>query len=289
MKVLNLKNVCKTYSNKSVLKNINFDVYKGDIIGLVGPNGAGKTTLFKILASLISIDSGEINKLEEVSGIISKTPLYPFLTGKEHLKYISKLSKYSGDIKEIEEFINIGEKIDCKVKTYSLGMKQRLCLGIVLLNNSNIIILDEPTNGLDAEGIIEFRNLIKLLSEEKGKTILISSHNLDEIEKICTKIIFLNRGEIIKTEDRSKDELTNRYILKFLTSQIEKLNELEALCNEIQEKKGTVTIKTTEDNVKKILKNIIYNNIDFENLEILNESNLSLENKYFLYMNKEEV
>ena len=287
MNILKLNNVCKKYGNRNVLFNVSFQVNSGEIVGLVGPNGAGKTTIFKILSGLINKDSGEVIKSGDVSGIISKTPLYPFLTGKEHLNYIGKINnKYN--MKDIEDFIGIGRKINDKVSTYSLGMKQRLCLGILLLNNSEIILLDEPTNGLDNEGISELRNLLKGLSEERKKTIIISSHNLREIDILCNKIIFVNSGRVVKVIDKTLKNQKKSFVIKFNTNELDKVNELKGKYS-LDINDNMVSITIDEDDVKSILELIIMNNIRFKNLEIINLENYDLESKYNLYINEGKV
>lgn len=287
MNILKLNNVCKKYGNRNVLFNVSFQVNSGEIVGLVGPNGAGKTTIFKILSGLINKDSGEVIKSGDVSGIISKTPLYPFLTGKEHLNYIAKINnKYN--MKDIEDFIGIGRKINDKVSTYSLGMKQRLCLGILLLNNSEIILLDEPTNGLDNEGISELRNLLKGLSEERKKTIIISSHNLREIDILCNKIIFVNSGRVVKVIDKTLKNQKKSFVIKFNTNELDKVNELKGKYS-LDINDNMVSITIDEDDVKSILELIIMNNIRFKNLEIINLENYDLESKYNLYINEGKV
>jgi len=284
MNILKLNNICKKYNDKNILSNISFDVNCGEIIGLVGPNGSGKTTLFKVISGLINHDSGDIIKNGNISGIISKTPLYPFLTGKDHLKYISKINNKCS-IDEIEKFIDIGNKINNKVSTYSLGMKQRLCIGILLLNDSDIILLDEPTNGLDNEGIRELRELLRELSEKRKKTIIISSHNLHEIDILCNKVIFINNGKIVNITNKSIEDFDKFFIIKFVTNDLNKIDKLGCEYN-ISINNTLVSITVDERDVKNILDFITLNNIQFENLEIININNCDLESKYNLYINE---
>ncbi|WP_461207868.1 ABC transporter ATP-binding protein [Clostridium sp. DL1XJH146] len=283
MNVLKLINICKKYGDKNALTDVCFEVNTGEIVGLIGPNGAGKTTIFKVISGLINSDSGELIKNGDISGIISKTPLYPFLTGREHLKYISKINNKS-NIDELEKFIGIGKKITDKVSTYSLGMKQRLCLGILLINDSEIILLDEPTNGLDNKGIIELRDLLRKLAEERKKTIIISSHNLREIDILCNKIIFVNNGKIVKITNKELENHNSPFIIKFNTNEVNKINKLR---NEygLSINDNLVTITIDEDHVKNLLEFIIMNNVRFRNLEIIRLANYDLESKYNLYIN----
>ncbi|MGL5415023.1 MAG: ABC transporter ATP-binding protein [Clostridium sp.] len=284
MNILEVKEVSKSYKDRSILENISFNVDKGEILGLVGPNGAGKTTIFKMISGLIKKDKGEIIKKGEVSGIISKTPVYPFLSGKDHLEYIVKLNN-KNNLNEVLEFIGIGKKINEKVSTYSLGMKQRLCIGIVLLNDPDIILLDEPTNGLDNEGINDLRLLLRELSEKKKKTIIIASHNLREIELLSNRIIVINAGKIVKVLDREKKINGENFIIKFNTKELSNFKSY-AKNLEVLFDKNVVTIRASEGQVREVLKCIIESNIVFTDLEIKNVRDSSLEKEYNLYINE---
>lgn len=223
MELLNVENLRKSYSKK-VLDDINFIINEGEVVGLVGPNGAGKTTLMRILCLLSNADSGEVklcgisnksNKeretyLRNLSAIIETPALYENLSGYDNLEMIRRINNLSKDrMNEMIAFVNIGDMIKRKVKEYSLGMKQRLALGIALLNSPKLLILDEPTNGLDYDGIIEFRGLIEKVVANNKVTVIISSHILSEIEKMCHRILFLKDGKIIDASicEKSVDEM----------------------------------------------------------------------------------
>lgn len=224
MEILSVSNLNKSYSKK-VLDNLNFTINKGEVVGLVGPNGAGKTTLMRILCLLSKADSGEVklcgisnnNKkdrekyLSNLSAIIETPALYENLSGYDNIDLIRRINNLSKErMNEMIEFINIGDMIKHKVKQYSLGMKQRLALGISLLNSPNLLILDEPTNGLDYDGIIEFRKLISEIVSKNQVSVIISSHILSEIEKLCQRILFLKEGKLID-ENISKDSVDDMY------------------------------------------------------------------------------
>lgn len=211
-KVLEVRELSKSFHNKKILNNISFQLYEGDIVGLIGPNGAGKTTLMKCLLSLYKKDTGKIeimgldttNHLEDclkyVGSLIETPCFYERLTGQKNISIIKILhnindSQYIDSlIKELE----LDKYINQKVKTYSLGMKERLGLVCSLINKPKLLLLDEPTNGLDPIGIKKLRDYLKMISNEYNTTILISSHNLTEIENICDRVIMLNKGEIIE-------------------------------------------------------------------------------------------
>lgn len=222
--VLECKNVSKRMYKKDILKNISFKLYECDILGLIGPNGAGKTTLIKTILGLQGC-SGEVvingyniktdfaNAIRGIGATVENPEFYNYLTGLQNLKL--KANMYN--VKE-EEIINkvklvgLENRINDRVSKYSLGMKQRLAICLSLIHNPNILILDEPTNGLDVEGIIEFRNVLSALSNE-GIAIIISSHMLSEIENICNKVCIIKNGEIVEITDLKKVK-SNSYILK---------------------------------------------------------------------------
>ncbi|KAA8668589.1 ABC transporter ATP-binding protein [Clostridium sp. HV4-5-A1G] len=213
-KVLELKGVFKKRGKVQVLKDIAFSINAGEICGLVGKNGAGKTTLIKIITSMLSTDKGEIliegkdlktereKALKNIGAIVEKPEFYGYMTGRQNLNYIAGMmeSVTKDKIEDVIKYSKLGSKIDKKVKTYSLGMKQRLGLAQALMGRISLLILDEPTNGLDPIGVVELKNTIKILAEEKGVSVLISSHILSEIESICTKVVFIDEGKIVGVE-----------------------------------------------------------------------------------------
>lgn len=209
MSILQVKNLSKTFGKHIVVDDVSFDIQEGEIFGFLGPNGAGKSTTIKMICGLIKPTKGDIfinsfnikdNKkeaLKSVGAIIETPGLYTYMTGRQNLMQLARLYKVDKAlITEIIKLTGLESRIDDLVKKYSLGMKQRLGLGLALLSNPKLLILDEPTNGLDPNGIIEFRQLIKNLSSKYGTTILISSHILSEIQKICDRVAFINNGKI---------------------------------------------------------------------------------------------
>jgi ABC-type multidrug transport system ATPase subunit len=189
---------------------LSFEVQEGQVFGFLGQNGSGKSTTIRMLLSLIHPTSGNIeifghsiqdnrNKvLEEIGAIIERPDLYPYLSAKEHLQLFAKLRSKKIKPNAIEDTlrkVGLLDRSKDKVQTFSLGMKQRLGIGIALLHNPSLIILDEPTNGLDPQGISDIRNLIQYLAKEEGKTILVSSHILSEIEQMASHILILHKGK----------------------------------------------------------------------------------------------
>lgn len=204
--IISIKNLSKSYGKKQVLKNISFDLKKPTILGLVGPNGAGKSTLINSIGNIISYD-GKI----EVFGISNNNPdvfknmtilkdnrvLYPYLTGFDHLKFIKESHKLTNDrLSYVIDFLNIGYYMDKKVSSYSLGMKQHLLIAMAIMPDTDLIIMDEPLNGLDPTSILKVREIITDLNRD-GKTVIISSHSLLEIDQVTSDILFIKDGKLI--------------------------------------------------------------------------------------------
>lgn len=209
--VLSIKGLRKKMGGKPIIKDISFDVYAGEVFGFLGPNGAGKTTTIRMLVGLASADAGEIHiggislhkhfpqAIAQVGCIVENPELYKFMTGRENLEHFARMSGGISRerIEEIVRFVDLQRAIDDKVKTYSLGMRQRLGIAQALLHNPKLLILDEPTNGLDPAGIRELRQFIRRLAEEEGLAVFISSHLLSEIEMMCDRVAIIGKGKVI--------------------------------------------------------------------------------------------
>jgi ABC-2 type transport system ATP-binding protein len=216
-KALEVKKLNKFFGKKQVLHDVSFDLDEGEILGFIGPNGAGKTTTIKLILGLQSISSGEVfingynikkdfaKAIASVGAIVESPDLYMYLTGRQNLKLMS--SYYNGitkeDIDEVIKMVGLENRIDDKVSKYSLGMRQRLGIAASLLNKPKLLILDEPTNGLDPEGIKEMRDLLKNLAKKKI-AVLISSHNLSELESFITTACVIQNGKVISTSSVKK-------------------------------------------------------------------------------------
>lgn len=216
--VIKTKDLSKKYKDNHGLLPTNFELYKGEVCALIGRNGAGKSTFFKLLANQIKADSGNIelfnkksdikNQMRKRIGFMIEHPDFiNNFTAFQNLKYFSIQRGISNtkDITEVLKAVEL-ENVNKKFKTYSLGMKQRLGLALALLNGPDLLILDEPINGLDAQGIKDFRNLILRLNQEHGITFLLSSHILNELQQVADRFVFIDKGKIIK--DISKEKLT---------------------------------------------------------------------------------
>lgn len=209
--VLRLDNVCKSFGRRPIVKNMSFSVREGEIFGFLGPNGAGKTTTIKMILGLLRPDSGAITinghdaskefeaAMACISGIVENPDMYGYLSGYDNL--VIQARACGADVSRIDEvvrMVGMQMRIKEKFKSYSLGMKQRLGVAQALLHNPKIMILDEPTNGLDPAGIKEFRDLLRHLASETGLSVLVSSHILQEMQLMCDTVGIINNGELLQ-------------------------------------------------------------------------------------------
>lgn len=211
-KILVIENVKKSIKKKEIIKGISFNINEGEILGFLGPNGAGKSTTLRMIVGLSSPSEGKIeicgnsitrnfvNAMSNVGCIIEGPDLYNYMSGMGNLEMLASMNKNvtQKDIMDAVELVGMENRVYDKVSTYSLGMKQRLGLAQSLLHHPKLLVLDEPTNGLDPAGINEFRNIIKTLATEKKIAVLISTHLMSEVELMCHKVSIINNGEILK-------------------------------------------------------------------------------------------
>ena len=210
MSILSIENLSKNYGRIQALKSVSFIVPKGTVFGILGPNGSGKTTMLGIIMDILKPTGGTYKLFDEVPdetlrrkiGTFLETPnFYHYLSAQKNLEIAAALKERGhDDIPRVLELVNLTQRKDSRFSTYSLGMKQRLAIASCLLGDPEVLILDEPTNGLDPVGIAEIRQLIKQLHLQ-GKTIIMASHLLDEVEKVCTHVAILKKGELVATGD----------------------------------------------------------------------------------------
>jgi len=214
--IISLKNLNKKFGNIHAVNNLSFDIKKGTIYGILGPNGSGKSTTLGIILNVVNKTSGEFSwfngkisthqALKKVGAIIERPNFYPYMTAIQNLQLVCKIKEIpTTKIEEKLKTVNLFERRNSKFRTFSLGMKQRLAIASALLNDPEILILDEPTNGLDPQGIHEIRQIIKDIATN-GTTILLASHLLDEVEKVCTHVVVIREG--LKLYSGSVDEMT---------------------------------------------------------------------------------
>lgn len=217
--VLKCDNINKVIKKKQILDNVSFELNEGEILGFIGPNGAGKTTTIKLILGLQRITSGTIKingfdiqkdfvkAIEKVGAIVENPDFYMYLSGRKNLELIANMYKGIGKerIDEVVKLVGLENRINDKVSKYSLGMRQRLGIAQAIINKPNLLVLDEPTNGLDPEGIKELREFLVKLSKEENMAIFISSHNLAELESFCNKVCIIKSGKVI--ENTTMEEL----------------------------------------------------------------------------------
>ena len=270
-KVLECRDLHKKFGKKEILKGISLEASEGDILGFIGPNGAGKTTTIKLILGLQSITSGNVmingydvqkdftNAIKRVGTIVENPDLYMYMSGYDNLKMISNL--YSGVTKErideVIKLVGLENRIKDKVSKYSLGMRQRLGIAQAILHRPNLLVLDEPTNGLDPEGIKQIKDLIVKLANEEHMAVLISSHNLLELESFCTKVTIIKNGEIVETstiEDAKK--VSKESIYNFVVDKVDKISEiLECKTEKINNENIQVYAKKEE--IPEIIKKLV--------------------------------
>ena len=211
---LSVKNLKKTIGKREIIKGIEFELREGEVFGFLGPNGAGKTTTIRMLVGLIKPTSGSIEicgydvrkhfteAMQNLGCIVENPELYPYLSGWDNLLHFARMLPGVDEsrMNEVIELVGLKARIHEKVRTYSLGMRQRLGIAQAMLNKPKILVLDEPTNGLDPAGIREMRQFIRKLAEEEGMSVLVSSHLLGEIQLLCDRVAIITKGEIIQTD-----------------------------------------------------------------------------------------
>lgn len=256
-KVIEVKNLTKRFGDFEALKDVSFTVYKGDVFGFLGPNGSGKSTTIRCMLSLIKPDSGSvlifgkpisenrISILSKTGSIIEKPDFYKYLSAEKNLEIFARISgtvSSKKDIYKMLEFVGLRGREKDKVAGFSHGMKQRLGIAQTLLHNPDLIILDEPTTGLDPQGIIDIRNLILQLKSEEKKTVLLSSHQLSEIEIIANRMVIINNGKSIIEGDVSKLLNTEELIVNI------EVNELQTAQNIISNNFKNIQILSKDVN-----------------------------------------
>lgn len=251
--ILSLNNLNKKFGRIHAVNNLSFDIQKGNVYGILGPNGSGKSTTLGIILNVVNRTSGNFSwfdgklsthqALKKVGAIIERPNFYPYMSARQNLQLVCKIKGISYDkIDEKLKEVNLYERRNSKFKTFSLGMKQRLAIASALLNDPEILILDEPTNGLDPQGIHEIRSIIKNIAAN-GTTILLASHLLDEVEKVCSHVVVIRNG--IKLYSGRVDEMTSSFGVIEISTKSPSLELFKVL-------KGYEGIETTTEEDGKI-------------------------------------
>ncbi len=259
--ILTINNLNKIYNKRiHAVKNVSFEIYKGNVYGILGPNGSGKSTTLGIVLNVVNKTSGNYtwfngnvethNALKKVGAIIERPNFYPYMTAEENLNLVCKIKEIPfSKVAEKLELVGLLERKNDKFRTFSLGMKQRLAIASALLNDPEILILDEPTNGLDPQGIRQIRDLIKLIASQ-GTTILLASHLLDEVEKVCSHVVVLRYGEMLY-QGTVDGMLSNEGFFELKAENITKLKEIVLQHPSIEK------IKEEDDKILVFLKSTI--------------------------------
>lgn len=275
--ILKVEHLHKNIGKKKILKDVSFEMHEGDILGFIGPNGAGKTTAIKLILGLQKITSGKVTingydnikeyeqAISKVGAIVENPDSYMNISGYQNLKLIAN---YYSDIKEEQinkcvKLVGLEKRIKDKVSKYSLGMRQRLGIAGALLNNPKLLILDEPTNGLDPEGIKELRELLTRLAQQEKLAIFISSHNLSELESFCTKVCIISNGKIIETSDVKS--IKQKHDLPTYRIEVNKVKGLPKLLKDYQYEEldnNNFEITINKKDVKDIIRLLVENNYD---------------------------
>ena len=272
--ILKCENLYKTFGKKTILKDVSLEVNEGDILGFIGPNGAGKTTTIKLILGLQSITKGNVsingydieknftNAIKRVGAIVENPDMYMYLTGFQNLKLVANLYKDVSEdrINEVVKLVKLENRIKDKVSKYSLGMRQRLGIAQAILHKPNLLILDEPTNGLDPEGIKEMRELRVDLASIEKMGILISSHNLAELDNFCNKVCIIKNGKIIETSEISKIKQEASKEVKIF--EVNNVNLAEEIIGKIEKiDTNKFKIKVPKQEVPEIVEKLVKNNI----------------------------
>ncbi len=257
MSILSVQNLSKNYGSIQALKQVSFEVPRGTVFGILGPNGSGKTTLLGIVMDVLKASGGSYQWFDQAPspsdrqqiGTLLETPnFYHYLSATNNLKIAAAIKERGeGDIDDVLRRVNLYERRNSRFNTYSLGMKQRLAIASTLLGNPDVLVFDEPTNGLDPVGIAEIRELIKKLNAE-GKTIIMASHLLDEVEKVCTHVAILQKGTLI-TSGHVDEILVNEDIAELAASDNDRLFQV------LQQYPGSQSVKKLDRHVDVLFAN----------------------------------
>lgn len=289
MKILEIKDLKKSFGEKEVLKDISFDVEENEIVGFLGRNGAGKSTTMKLICGLLDPDGGEIKvcgydiekdrvKVLENLGVSIESPaLYQNLTGRENLKLMGNWRKVSVErIREMEDYTRLDHNLDRPVRTYSMGMKMRLMLSMALMAKPKLLILDEPMNGLDPDGVFDLREKMKELKNQ-GCSILFSSHQLAEVEKVSDRVVMIEKGQVVYN-DILEGDLLGLVNYSILTNNLNKSIEIlkglgiEGKESEEKDRKGYINISIKTEDLDQVLAKLIGEGILIKDIEKLHKS-----------------
>ncbi|AZB42168.1 ABC transporter ATP-binding protein [Bacillus sp. FJAT-42376] len=279
---LSVTGLKKRIKKKEIIKGLSFELQKGEVFGFLGPNGAGKTTTIRMLVGLIKPTSGRISicgydlekhytkAIRNIGCIVENPELYPYLSGRENLEYFKRMipGVTMERIEEVVHLVRLEHRIDDRVSTYSLGMRQRLGIAQALLSSPKVLILDEPTNGLDPMGIREMREFIRFLAEKEGLTVLVSSHLLSEIQLMCDRVAIMSKGKVLRIDTVSA-LLTEKERVIWHAAPLSKAKELLAQETAIlAEKDGTIITANDEAQIARWNEKLIREGVSVKGIEV---------------------
>lgn len=299
--IIELRNVSKKIRNKQIIDNLSFKVMAGEVLGFLGPNGAGKTTTIRMITGLMKVSSGEIiingtnlkqdfeKAISQIGAIVENPELYKFLTGYENLMQAARL--YKGVTKEkinqVVEMVGLKDHIHNKVKTYSLGMRQRLGIALCLLHDPKVLILDEPTNGLDPAGIKEIRHYLRKLAHENNLAILVSSHLLSEMEMMCDRIAIIQNGKLVNIQRvKEEEEVKTRPYFIQVDKITSALNILQDAGYEANPHEHGIEVYLEKKQVPEIIQQFVQQNILIYEVKVISKS---LEDRFLEITNDKAV
>ncbi|MUK89748.1 ATP-binding cassette domain-containing protein [Ornithinibacillus sp. L9] len=294
---MELVNVKKSIGKKEIIKGLSFSIQKGEVFGFIGPNGAGKTTTIRMMVGLMKLTDGDVKILgnsiksnykeavREVGAIVENPEMYPFMSGWQNLMHYSRMIPgiSKGRVKEVISLVGLEKVIKEKVGRYSLGMRQRLGIAQALLHNPSILILDEPTNGLDPAGIREIREYIRKIAKEQQVAVIISSHLLAEIEQVCDRIGIIKNGEMISIQSVKDQEELEQESLSQVQLEVTPINHAMNLLKEKYEidaevNDQSISFEYNKADIPKLIQFLVSEEIDIYQVEI---SKVTLEDKFF--------
>lgn len=298
--IIELRNVSKKIRNKQIIDNLSFEVMAGEVLGFLGPNGAGKTTTIRMITGLMKVSSGEIiingtnlkqdfeKAISQIGAIVENPELYKFLTGYENLMQAARL--YKGVTKEkinqVVEMVGLKDHIHNKVKTYSLGMRQRLGIAHCLLHDPKVLILDEPTNGLDPAGIKEIRHYLRKLAHENNLAILVSSHLLSEMEMMCDRIAIIQNGKLVNIQRVKEEEVKTRPYFIQVDEITSALNILQDTGYKANPHEHGIVVYLEKKQVPEIIQQFVQQNILIYEVKVISKS---LEDRFLEITNDKAV
>jgi ABC-2 type transport system ATP-binding protein len=274
--VVQLDHITKVIGNKTIIDQLSFELFPGEVVGFLGPNGAGKTTTIRMIVGLMAPTAGEIliqgidvqqdfeKAISHVGAIVENPELYKYMSGYKNLLHYARMVDGVTEerIDEVIELVGLQNRIEQKVSTYSLGMRQRLGLAQALLHRPSLLILDEPTNGLDPAGIREFRDYLRMVADKEDVCVLVSSHLLSEIELMCDRTLIIQSGKLIGEKQIQKEEVTTeakKQIVQFQVNPVEKAISILQLQKIVllYSNQTSFEIEIERDNVPKLVKNLV--------------------------------